>query len=309
MEVSPSPARLSPRGSVRFTARVLDVHGNVREDSVTWSLLSSSAGTLGADGTFIATTQPGTWSEVVRAEARGKSAYATVIVEPGALARLLLEPMSASLQVGASQAFSVRGQDEHGNDVAVSPSWQVVNGGGEISVSGTFKAGTVASTYKDTVRVSAEGLSASASIDVTAGPVARVLLTPSNPSVPTGTSLQFTARAEDAFGNERAGQPRWTSSTEAGTLDATGLFTAGSTAGNHPSAVTATVEGVSATTSVTVLSQDNPDGGTGGGTEPDPKPNPGGCGCSGTTDASASFVGLLLLALVVTRQRMGRAGR
>ena len=251
IEVSPSPAMLSPRGSVRFTARVLDVYGNVRKDTVTWSLVSSTAGTLGTDGSFTATTLAGTYSEVVRAEAGGKSAYATVIVQPGALARLILEPTSASLQVGASQAFSVRGEDESGNEVAVSPSWQVVNGGGDISLGGTFKAGTVAGTYKDTVRVSAEGLSASASIEVTPGPVARVLLSPTNPSVPTRTSLQFTARAEDAFGNDRATSKRtWSSQVSAGTITATGLFTAGGTPGFYEGAIQVEVEGVKATTNV-----------------------------------------------------------
>jgi MYXO-CTERM domain-containing protein len=254
IELSPSPVTLAPGGRVRLTARVLDAHGNVRADAVTWSLLAAGAGTLNAQtGDFTASATTGTYTNALRAEAGGRTALATVTIQSGALAQLLLTPASASLRVGASVAFSARGLDANGNEVALSPSWDVVNGGGGVSATGTFTAGSVAGTYPDTVRVSAEGLSASASVTVTPGPGVAVSLSPTSPTLPARGTVQFTARATDAFGNELTSSPRtWSAQAAAGSITASGLFTAGTTPGFHQDAVQVEVDGVKAKTSVEV---------------------------------------------------------
>ena len=249
----PSPARFAPGGSSRFLAQVLDAYGNVRSDAVTWSLMSSSAGTLNVQtGEFIASSLAGTYPDAIRAEAGGHSGHATVIIQPGALARLLLSPTSASLKVGESVAFTAQGLDEHGNEVELTPTWETF-GGGTIAANGTFTAGTQAGTYTDTVRMSARGMSASASVVVKPGPVVGISLTPSHPTLPPRGTVQFTARATDAFGNELATSPRtWSAHSSAGTITATGLFTAGATVGTYPDSVQVDVEGVTATTSVDI---------------------------------------------------------
>ncbi|HEX8436107.1 hypothetical protein [Archangium sp.] len=255
IELSPSPAMLSPGGSVRFTARVLDAYDNLRTtDTVTWSLLTDTAGKFNTTpGDFTATTVAGNYTDAIRAEAGGKTAYASVLVRPGALSRLQLSPSSASPRVGESVAFTAKGLDEYGNEVAITPFWEVVGGGGGISTIGTFTAGNLAGTYTDTVRVRADGLSATATVVVRPGPVVKVSLSPSSPSLLTRGTLQFTARATDAFGNELASSPRtWSVQPSAGTLTATGLFTAGNTAGFFTDAVAVEVEGVKAATSVDI---------------------------------------------------------
>lgn len=314
IELSPSPATLAPGGSVRFSARVLDAHGNVRTDPVSWRLTSSSAGTLNAQtGDFTASTQAGSYPNAILAEVDGRSASASVVIQPGALARLLLSPTTASLQVREAVTFTVQGLDEHGNEVSLTPTWEVLGGGGTIDARGTFTASTQVGTYSDTIRVSAGGMSASASVVVRPGPVVGVSLTPSNPTLlPRGT-VQFSARATDAFGNElETLAPTWSAHPSAGTITDTGLFTAGSTAGNYANAVTVSFEsGVSASTSVTVLPPDGPDAGTGSGPDEgvDPRPqepSPQGCGCSSMGDASAPLMALLL-ALAGARRRSTRA--
>ncbi|OJT22920.1 hypothetical protein BO221_18645 [Archangium sp. Cb G35] len=254
ISLSPSPALLAPGGTVRFSARVLDVHGNVRTDEVTWSLMSSLAGTLDATtGDFTASTLAGTYTDVIRAEAAGLTALATVTIRSGALARLELSPTSASLKVGESVTFTVRGEDEYGNEVTLLPTWEAVNGGGGITPSGVFTAGSTAGTYTDTVRVSAGGMNALATVVVKPGPVVSVSLAPGSPSLPTRGTVQFTATATDAFGNELATSPRtWSAHTSAGSLTATGLFTAGTVPGFYSDAIQVEVEGVKATTSVEI---------------------------------------------------------
>ncbi|OJT26903.1 hypothetical protein BO221_02520 [Archangium sp. Cb G35] len=315
IELSPSTVRLAPGGTVRFSARVVDAHGNVRTDTVSWRLGSSLAGTLGASpGDFTASTRAGSYPAAIVAESGGLSASASVVIQPGALARLLLSPTSASLQVRESVAFTARGLDAYDNEVPLTPSWEVSGGGGTIDVHGTFTAGTTAGTYNDTVRVSAEGMSASASVVVRPGPVVGVSLTPTNPTLrPLGTQ-QFSARAWDAFGNQwAASEPTWSAAPWAGTITPTGLFTAGSSTGVFGDAVSVRIEGgVGAATSVTILSPDGPDAGTGNGPDagvnPQPQePSAQGCGCSGLGDASAPMMVLLLLALAAPRRRSARA--
>lgn len=292
LTLSPASATLAPEGQTRFTARIEDAHGNVRADAVTWSLADASAGALDATGTLTATRRAGTYPEAIRAQSGTLSATATLTVQPGALARLLLTPAPLELAVGESQALTARGLDEHGNDVALTPVWEVVSGGGTLTPEGLFTAGSRAGTYADTVRVSARGLSTSVSVVVKPGPVARVTLTPDAPEILSGGSLPFTVRAEDAFGNEVSSPaPVWTARAEAGQITGTGLFTAGATPGLYPDAVTVQVGDVKTATSVRI---------------PVPVMT---SGCASTGGASAPLWALLLLAGAASRRLKGAAPR
>jgi MYXO-CTERM domain-containing protein len=303
LSITPRSVELLPAGKHTFTARGEDRFGNGVGVSPTWSVMVGG-GSISASGEFTAGSTAGTYTDTVRAEAGGLSAGATVIVRSGPASRIELKPTSATLAPRQQQRFTAQAYDVFGNPSPDSLTWSVASPQvGSIDSEGLFTAGTLAGVYREAVRVSTGNHTAVADITVVPGATARVELSPKDPTVKAGGTVQFTARVFDAHGNERPVQPRWTSSAVAGTIDATGLFTAGSTAGNYPSAVTATADGVSASTSVTIAV---PVPG-GGGTDPDPKPNPGGCGCSGTTDASAPFLGLMLLALVVTRRRSVRA--
>jgi hypothetical protein len=82
-----------------------------------------------------------------------------------------------------------------------------------------------------------------------------VTVSPASASVTTGGTRQFTATGNDQYGAAMSPQPSFTWSAATGgdgSIDpATGMFTAGSTAGG-PFPVTATANGISGTASVTV---------------------------------------------------------
>ncbi len=81
-----------------------------------------------------------------------------------------------------------------------------------------------------------------------------ITVAPSSASVQTGGTQQFTATGFDQFGNPMSPQPTFTWSVSGGgTINSSGLFTAGSTAGG-PFTVTAASGTVSGTASVTVTS-------------------------------------------------------
>lgn len=83
---------------------------------------------------------------------------------------------------------------------------------------------------------------------------ASVVVSPSAATVGTGGTQQFTAQAYDDLGNPLAVGFTW-STTGGGTIDQSGLFTAGSTPGAFTGNVVATASGVSGTASTTVAAR------------------------------------------------------
>jgi hypothetical protein len=82
--------------------------------------------------------------------------------------------------------------------------------------------------------------------------LATITVTPAAPTMAAGSTQQFTAVGKDADGNVMSLTPTWTVSSGGGTIDDSGMLTAGSTAGSFT--VTATSGSVSGTSTVTVAS-------------------------------------------------------
>ena len=82
--------------------------------------------------------------------------------------------------------------------------------------------------------------------------LATITITPANPSVAAGNTQQFTAVGKDANGNVISIDPTWSLSSVDGTISGDGLFTAGTTMGNFPNAISAKVGNITGSTSVTI---------------------------------------------------------
>ncbi len=173
---------------------------------------------------------------------------------PQRLATLTISPASATLAAGGTQQFTVAGTDGDGNTVRVDAErWSVVSGGGSInSTTGLFTAGTVAGTFTNTVTVTCNGITGTATVIVAAGPLATITVTP-NPTLAIGATQQFTAVGRDANGNVVAITPVWSVTAGGGTIIAgTGVFTAGNTAGTFSNTVRATSGTIFGTATVIV---------------------------------------------------------
>ncbi|HWL40881.1 MAG TPA: ice-binding family protein [Gemmatimonadaceae bacterium] len=162
---------------------------------------------------------------------------------PQQLETLTITPVSATLPTGGTQLFTVTGTDTEGNAVRIDgESWSVVNGGGAIgATSGLFTAGTVAGTFTNTVRVTCNGVTAEATVIVSPGALATIVVTPNPGTMPINGTQQYTAVGRDANGNIVAITPVWSVTAGGGAINAsTGLFTAGPTAGTFTNTVRAT---------------------------------------------------------------------
>ena len=157
IEVAPTSSTLSIGGAQQFTATGKDAMGNSVPVTVTWSVVNGG-GSITSSGLFTAGNTPGTFSNTIKATSGTISGYATVTVNPGPLATIVVAPTSPTLQSGAAQQFTATGKDAAGNTIPLTATWSVVNGGGTISPSGVFTAGPTTGTFTNTVKVTVSRL-------------------------------------------------------------------------------------------------------------------------------------------------------
>lgn len=249
--VSPNPTVLVVGASQQMTAKGTDFAGATVAISPTWAVVSGG-GTISASGLFTAGSVPGTFPNTITATSNGKSATATVVVTAGPIVTITVTPNPQTLAIGAAQQFVAVARDASGNIVQFTPTWSVVAGGGSISSTGVFTAGTVSGTFANTVQASNNAIRGTATVTVTPGPLASIVVTPNPVTLTVGLSQQFTAVGRDAGGNAVAIAPVWTVAAGGGTISTSGLFVAGSTPGTFTNTVTATVGALSGTATVNV---------------------------------------------------------
>lgn len=121
-----------------------------------------------------------------------------------------------------------------------------------------------------------------------------VKITPQVSVMPKGSFLAFTATGYDKFLNERSlSSVTWSVENDGGSIDSTGVFTAGSTIGTYLNTIHGSSGGVGGTATVTVIGEQIP------GSETTPTPTPtatptptssggGGGGGDGTASPSAT---------------------
>jgi hypothetical protein len=143
------------------------------------------------------------------------------------LASIVVIPSNCTVTADDTIEFTACGYDIYGNEVTIVPSWSV-SGGGTITSTGVFDA-VVVGTWMVYANVST--VSGNATVTVTPGALAHIIITPEDTTIIAGDTLQYVATGYDADGNLVTIAPTWTV-TGGGTIDsATGEFVA-TTAGS-----------------------------------------------------------------------------
>jgi hypothetical protein len=268
LSVSPPTATVQTSGGTQqFTAQVNDQFSNplATQPAVTWSV--SGGGTISSAGLFTAGSAAG-GPYVVTANSSGLTATASVTLTT-APPPTIATPASAtpSSVTGTTTMLSVLGADS-GGEAGLSYTWAATAGTGvSFSPNGTNAAKNSTATFTQvgsyTLQVTvtdSSGQTVTSSVNVTVSPTPKAL----SVSPPTATvqasvgTQQFTSRVDDQFGSSLASQPTvsW-SVAGGGTINSSGLFTAGGTTGG-PYVVTAKGSGLTATASVTLSSAPPP---------------------------------------------------
>src|SRR5205814_541840 len=172
----------------------------------------------------------------------------------GTIADLLVSPKILTLRQNATADFTAVGFMSTGDSASMAVSWSVT-AGSIIDTSsngkrhyGHYKAGPNPGQYKVVATGSPGGVSDTAVVTVT---VATVTVAPTSANLQTGQTVQLTATARDASGNVLSGRViTWSSSNASvASVNGSGLVTG---AGAGSATITATSEGQSGTSSVTV---------------------------------------------------------
>ena len=159
---------------------------------------------------------------------------------------LTVSPTTATLAPGGQQQFTAVAKASNGSVLNVTPTWSVVAGGGTITQTGLFTAGTTAGTFTNTVSVTCSGITVTATIIVTPGALATITVTPNPGTMPINTTITYTAVGRDANGNVISPfAPTWSVTAGGGTIPAatvglTAPFTAGAVTGTFTNTVRAT---------------------------------------------------------------------
>jgi hypothetical protein len=218
VSVTPANPSVAADQTVKFTAEGKDAKGNSWAISpATWSVSGGAgAGSIDAQGLYTP-DKVGTYTVEGADPASGLKGTTQVTVTPGAVATIKVTPATASITADQTQQFAATAEDSKGNPVNPAFSWSAT--GGSVSQSGLFSPDKVGSYA---VQAAAGAKSASASIEVTPGALARILVTPSTKTITADDTLPLSAKGEDAKGNEVSITPTW--STQDGTVSSSGLF-------------------------------------------------------------------------------------
>ena len=247
VSVAPGSTTLSFGQSKKFDAIATYDDGSQKALQVSWS---STGGTIGSDGTYIAGSTTGNYQVVGRDKQSAAADTAFVSVTEPTVASVSVSPDPASLVSGATQQYVLTATMSDGTSRSIGAAWQAT--GGTISGGGLYVAGGTAGSYRVVASVAGTGVADTAAVTVAVPTVAltQIVVNPGSASVPVRTSRQFSATAVYSDGSTRTPQVTWAAT--GGSVSAAGLYTAGATQGTYR--VIATEPGGKADTSaVTVI--------------------------------------------------------
>lgn len=218
ISISPENARINRGGSTDFVATGIYADGAVKEltNEVVWQVVDGFVATVDAEvpgrvhGVNTGTTR-------VRAISGEVSRTLPFTVVGGAVVRLELSPSAPVVPVGLSMQLTVNAvrADDSVEDVTRTAIYSAMGNASAISMRDEDPGVIIGATPgQSELLVSFEGVSVRATITVTDATIRQLTLSPSNPSVPVGTTQRLTATASLSDGTflDVTEQAQWTSS-------------------------------------------------------------------------------------------------
>jgi hypothetical protein len=263
VRINPNKVTVETNQLIRFQAKGTTASGDTIDAPVEWN---ASGGTILPDGRFSAAT---TGSFMIAASSpdadgeRADTAIVEVVRRQPLLASIAISPGTTTLTTRLSQTFLATGYLLDGRAVPVGVRWSAT--GGSIDAGGNYVAGDTAGTYHVIATNTKLTISDTALVTIgapapppppppatptpSAPELVRVTLLPASATLAPGTNRQFNASGWTSTGDSVAVNVIFAAT--GGTVSASGLFTAGSTAGNYRIIATAGVVADTSTITVT----------------------------------------------------------
>jgi Bacterial Ig-like domain (group 2) len=192
--VSPSSASVTTGGTQQFSATGKDQYGQPMSPQPTFTWSVSSGGTISSSGLFTAGSTTGGPFTVTATSGSVSGTASVTVTAPPVLTTITVSPATASVQTGKTQQFTASGLDQFGQPLSSQPTftWSLPDGGGTISSSGLFTAGSTPGG-PFTVTASSGGVSGTASVTVTSPPPDFSLsVNPTSQSIRRGGTATYT---------------------------------------------------------------------------------------------------------------------
>ena len=246
--LTPGSNTLVEGATQQLTTQITDPQGNLLTDRpITFSSDATAVATVSSTG-LITAVAPG--SARITATSEGKSGTAMVQVIPVPVATVQVTPPSVSMVTGTTQTLTA---------IARSASGAVLNGRTVTWTSGAPSVASVGTTGVVTgvgpgialILAAVDGVTATSTVTVVLPTITTITLSPLTPSIAISGSVQMTATLRDLNGAALSGRIiTWASDDESIAFVSSSGLVVGFKLGT--SRITATSEGVSASTIVTV---------------------------------------------------------
>lgn len=220
-ELTPATSDISVGQKVKFTAVVKDASGNkTNAPASAWFAAPFDLAGVDESGT-VSFFSPG--EVLVGAIVGGKTVLTRVMVKPGPVTRIDIEPVKAPLVVGATTKLSAIARSSEGNPRSdVSINWT----SSKPDVASVDAAGVVTAISPGQTTISASSGNGSGSVNllVTGSTLAGLSIDPKSTTARAGDVLRFNVHAQNGQADNSA--VRWTVSGPAATIDSDGGFVA-----------------------------------------------------------------------------------
>ena len=252
---APSTITVNPTGG--FTSSV-SLAASGLPSGVTASFTSTGATTSTLTLTATNTATTGATTVVIAGTSEGLAPQTTtinlvVVMPPPVLTKISVSPASASIQIGSQQRFTAVGIDQYNHPMrGFIFTWATTSNC--ITLNASSATGVCQGTAS--IVASAQGVSSSPALLTVLPPppaLTTITLTPVNPSILTTGSQQFAASGVDQYGNPMSGITFAfaSSNPSVATISAGGLATGAGGPNGGTSTITASSQGISASTTLT----------------------------------------------------------
>jgi len=230
LQISPISATVTVGANRAFAATEILTDSSVTSVNVAWS---ATGGSIDASGIYTAGQTPGVYQVVGSTGSSGLADTVSITVSAvqPTLQAVVLSPTSASLQTGATKAFTAAGRLTDSSTVPIPVRYSAT--GGTITTSGSYTAGATPGTYR-VIATDTSGTLADTAVVTIVAPaptLTAVVLTPATVTLAEQSSQQFAASGKYSDGS--TGPVTVTYGATGGTISSAGRYTAGQTAGTY----------------------------------------------------------------------------
>jgi uncharacterized protein YjdB len=258
--VTPSAPSIAKGQTQQFMATGTYSDGSTQNltTSVTWSSSSQGVATISSAGLAMGT---GVGTTNVGASLGAVSGSTTLTVTAAALVSIAVTPSNPSIALGTNQQFTATGNYTDGSTLNLTGSvaWNS-SAPAVATISNTapnIGQATSVATGQTTITATSGSISVSTTLTVTPATLLSITVTPATPTIPLGSTKQFTAIGTytDGSAQDLSSSSVWSSSdTTIFTVNTTGLAVS---VGTGTARITATANGVSGSTNLTVIPVNN----------------------------------------------------